>query len=174
MRGNIERLIKENNVNIMMIKSSVKTAEQYIDREEEILFIERANNKINGNAYAGIFIITNRKVLHVFKLLFEEKSNQIEYNQISSYNIDKGLMMTNLKINTNGNTLSLDFGNKKDLNIKIREALEKCKNYNQSQNIIINKDDIVTKLQKLSDLHREGILTEYEYSIKKQELLNKV
>lgn len=38
----------------------------------------------------------------------------------------------------------------------------------------ITEEDAMSKIQKLSELHDAGVLTDYEFSIKKQELLDKV
>lgn len=38
----------------------------------------------------------------------------------------------------------------------------------------ITEEDAMSKIQKLSELHEAGVLTDYEFSVKKQELLDKV
>jgi len=42
------------------------------------------------------------------------------------------------------------------------------------ENKIVTEETITSQLQKLSDLHQANVLTDYEYSIKKQELLDKM
>ncbi len=42
------------------------------------------------------------------------------------------------------------------------------------ENKIVTEETITSQLSKLSDLYKANVLTEYEYSIKKQELLDKM
>ena len=42
------------------------------------------------------------------------------------------------------------------------------------ENKIVTEESITSQLKKLSDLHDAKVLTDYEYSIKKQELLDKM
>ena len=37
-----------------------------------------------------------------------------------------------------------------------------------------NDDDLTIKLKSLKKLHKKGLITDYDYSIKKQELLDKI
>lgn len=55
---------------------------------------------------------------------------------------------------------------------KVNEQIDNYRNFSVEINQNIEKD-ITDKIKKLGELHKEKVLTDYEFSMKKMELLDK-
>ncbi len=103
----------------------------------------------------SFFIVTNLNGNNVTKIPFE-KIERINKNKKS------------LKINE----IEYEIKDVNELSNKIEEQIEN----NKSISIHINKEmkkDVADKIAKLKSLYDDGVLTEYEFNMKKKELLDK-
>lgn len=139
---------------------------------EELMFFTSVTLTNNVNFEKGYIYVTNKKIL--IKTKKYEKNIPLE--KISS--VDKGKTMRNnwIKINDNSTTIDLNNIPKQDiekLKKEINKGMEKHKNV--SINITqTTEKDISDKIARLKVLYEEGVLTEYEFNIKKLELLDKI
>lgn len=139
---------------------------------EELMFFTFVTLTNNVNFEKGYIYVTNKKIL--IKTKKYEKNIPLE--KISS--VDKGKTMRNnwIKINDNSTTIDLNNIPKQDiekLKKEINKGLEKHKNVSININQTTEKD-ISDKIARLKVLYEEGVLTEYEFNIKKLELLDKI
>ncbi len=152
------RVILSNNETIKMMK--LRKISDALNNKKDILFFT-SGKRINDNVFIiltnGNFVALNDKTREVIKIPYE-KINDIKKNKIS------------VKINNYTFAISNN-----DLNI-FCEKLEDQIEANKNISIHINKEmkkDVADKILKLQSLYEEGILTEYEFNIKKKELLDK-
>lgn len=143
------------------IKEISKYLEDVVMPNEEILAV----------AYTNIYtIVTDKRVIikgdksNYVTIIPMEKISSVRQNGSTIYmnqnwvnllSIDVATQMVNLINNQISNSQTIDKV------IKI-------------ENKIVSEETITSQLKKLSDLHDAKILTDYEYSIKKQELLDKM
>lgn len=129
------------------------------------------NEKILAVASTNIFtIVTDKRV--IIKGETSNYINIIPIEKISSVTQNGSVIF----INQNWiNLLSVDLANK--LTNLINNVVSSTQTVQQAikiENKIVTEETITSQLQKLSDLHKAGVLTDYEYSVKKQELLDKM
>lgn len=129
------------------------------------------NEKILAVAYAYIYaIVTDKRVI-----IRAEKSGCvtiIPIEKITTVTQNGGRVYINNQ--TWVNLQSIELANK-FMNI-VNNQVSSFQTLNQAikiENKIVTEETITSQLQKLSDLHDAKVLTDYEYSMKKQELLNK-
>jgi hypothetical protein len=141
-------------------------------KDEEIIFFTEITLSENINFSKGFLYITNKRIL--IKTKKYEKNISLE--KISS--VDSGKIMRNnwLKVNDNSTTIQLNNIPKQDIN-KVKEEINK--GTEKHKNISINitqttEKDISDKIARLKVLFEEGVLTEYEFNMKKLELLDKI
>lgn len=141
-------------------------------KDEEIIFFTEITLSENINFSKGFLYITNKRIL--IKTKKYEKNISLE--KISS--VDSGKIMRNnwLKVNDNSTTIQLNNIPKQDIN-KVKEEINK--GTEKHKNISINitqktEKDISDKISRLKVLFDEGVLTEYEFNMKKLELLDKI
>ena len=152
------RVILSNNETIKMMK--LRKISDALNNKKDILFFT-SGKRINDNVFIiltnGNFVALNDKTREVIKIPYE-KINDIKKNKII------------VKINNYTFAISNN-----DLNIfceKLEDQIEANKNISIHINREIKKD-VADKILKLQSLYEEGILTEYEFNIKKKELLDK-
>lgn len=129
------------------------------------------NEKIIAVAYAYIFAIATDKRI-IIKSLTSSYTNIIPIEKITSVTQNG----SRVYINQNWVNLSTIELATKFTNI-VNNQVSSFQTVGQSikiENKIVTEETITSQLQKLSDLHEAGVLTDYEYSIKKQELLDKM
>lgn len=141
-----------------------------IGKDEEIIFFSsyriRVEDIMTQNGPGGYIYITNKKVL------LKDKQNQhLPLEKISSVTFNK-----------NGIIIHYDAGSIKLLGIPKKDIQEIINDINRGmenhKNISINinqttEKDVSDKIARLKALYDEGILTEYEFNVKKMELLEK-
>lgn len=147
----------------------------YLTKEEEIIYftryLSRIENILKNTGPAGYIYITNKRVLIV-----DLQYKNIPLEKISSISSANSLSRNGIIINDNSTSEKLLGINKNDVNklIKvINEGMEKHKNISININQITEKD-VSEKIARLKTLYEEGVLTEYEFNIKKMELLENI
>ena len=149
-------------------------------KDEEIMFFTKGNilntimvgNNLTTRIEKGYIFITNKKILITTKKL----QKNIPLEKISSVDTGKTLMRHWIKINDNSTTIQLNDISCEDIE-KIKDEINKGmeKHKNVSINITqTTEKDISDKIARLKVLYEEGVLTEYEFNMKKLELLDKI
>ncbi len=139
-------------------------------KDEEITFFTEMT--LAEKANKGYIYITNKRIL--IKAKKYEKNIGLE--KISSVDSGKRIGNNWLKINDNSTTIQLNNIPKQDIN-RVKEEINK--GIERHKNISINitqktEKDISDKISRLKVLFDEGVLTEYEFNMKKLELLDKI
>ena len=148
------------------IKKVAQYLENTIGLNEKVLAIECARG-ILGTVFA---IVTDNRVI------FENKSNGVEI--ITPMEKVTSVIQNGTIANVNGNWINLQSVDKASKIVEvINKQIASVKTVGQTikiENKVVTEETIVSQLQRLSDLHKAKILTDYEYSMKKQELLEKM
>lgn len=146
------------------IKNVAKYLENIVMPNEKILAVESAWCLLGTN----FAIVTDKRVI------FENKGNDImtPIEKIETV-IQNGTVVT-----VNKNWIELLSGDKasKIVNL-INKQVSSIQTVGQAikiENKIVTEETITSQLKKLSDLHDAKVLTDFEYSMKKQELLDKI
>ena len=171
-----ERVKKQMPKKYILYKELNSLAEKLVP-EEEIMYFTKVSLNIDknvGNQYASVIVsgyiyVTNKKVL----LLSKKNTKIIPMEKISS--IDAGRKIGNnwIKINDNNTTTEITRIPEWDMERiqqEINKGMEKHKNVSININQKTEKD-IADKIARLQVLYKEGVLTEYEFNMKKLELL---
>ncbi|MDA7763640.1 PH domain-containing protein [Pelagibacterales bacterium] len=149
-----------------------------LKEEEEILnailgFIGEMMGKGKDRQYNGILVCTNQRVVFYYKGFFAEVNRSIPLKKISSIDLDKGLVFSSINIHTSNDNILFRTGLKIDMLKNLQETIEsqKGKDTNTENN---PTDDPIEKIKKLAELRDSGIISEDEFNIKKNELMEKV
>lgn len=169
--GKNDSLITDMEINIAQLEikpsnnRNIKKISSYLES------VIMPNEKILGVAYSHIFtVITDKRV--IIKGETSNYINIVPIEKISSVTQEGARIF----INQNWvNLLSVDLASK--VTNLINNQISSFQTVNQAikiENKIVTEETITSQLKKLSDLHDANVLTDYEYSIKKQELLDKL
>ena len=144
----------------------------YLTKDEEIVYftryLNRVENVLKNTGPAGYIYVTNKRILIV-----DLQYKNIPLEKVSSISSANSLARNGIIINDSSTSEKLLGINKNDVNklIKvINEGMEKHKNISINQT---TEKDVSDKIARLKALYDEGILTEYEFNVKKMELLEK-
>lgn len=129
------------------------------------------NEKILAVAYTNIFtIVTDKRVII--------KGDKVNYINIIPMEKISSVTQNYTRIFINQNWVNLFSA---DLARKITDLINNQVSSSQTvgqaikiENKIVTEETITSQLKKLSDLHDAKVLTDFEYSMKKQELLDKM
>lgn len=165
--------LKKINSSCACSKEVIKELNEQLRENEDIKYFTGGLYK---KKYYNIFI-TNKSIIFISSDIFNKEQLQVPIEKITSISKKKGLLGGKIQI-WEGSNSSVIIENipTKSIDILVNKINEQMENY-KSFNIEINKTlerDITDKIEKLSDLYKDGVLTEYEFSIKKMELLDKL
>ena len=126
----------------------------------------------------GIFIATENRLVFYAKKMFGFDLESFPYSNISSIEMSKGFTGHSITFFTSGNKVSMkwiDDYNAREKDLAgffefIRNNIGQSTNPNSAQQQNEN-DDIPAQIEKIAELHAQGILTDEEFTSKKQELL---
>lgn len=145
---------------------------KHLVNEEEISFFMNVmiEDKVSKNNIEACIYITNKKILTIQKS--RRNSKTIPFEKIDS--IETGA--TWLMINDGSTTLKIVSSSKQSLR-RLREEINKGMENHKNISIHMTQTterDVADKIARLQVLYEEGVLTEYEFNMKKMELLDKV
>jgi len=123
----------------------------------------------------GIFVVTEKRVIFYAKKLMGYDLESFPLRNITSIDRSKGLMGHKVTIIVSGNEATLKWINQGDVSSFTQYVNDRIGNREQptSKNIS-DKSDIPDQIEKLSILKDKGILTEDEFTKKKNDLLSRL
>lgn len=125
----------------------------------------------------NVIFITNKRLILIENIILNKGGQQVPIENISSISKERGLIVGKIKIiNNSGKEMLIEKVSTSEIDIFIKKVNEQKENY-KSFNIEVNKTverDITDKIEKLAELYKDGVLTEYEFATKKMELLEKL
>lgn len=143
-----------------------------MENEEVVYFVSGAYEK-----KVNVIFVTNKKIILIDNVILNKGVQQVPMESISSISKERGVLLGKIKIiNNSGKEMLIENVSTSEIDIFIKKVNEQKENY-KSFNIEVNKTverDITDKIEKLSELYKEGVLTEYEFATKKMELLEKL
>lgn len=172
---NIERLQKDLskiNPNFNCSKGTIKNLYFSLGKEEEIKYCVKGTFE---NKTYNVFV-TNKRVIFIYNFLFALEQIEIPIEKITSITKVSGILNGGFIIWDGISRIQVNQVPKNDVLMFINILNEEIQNH-KTISININntrEKDITDKIEKLSDLYKEGILTEYEFATKKMELLDKL
>ncbi|MBI5954405.1 MAG: SHOCT domain-containing protein [Chloroflexi bacterium] len=190
MRGDLQKAYddakKAGRLNPMIGKGMYDFAETQLSDGEEVLYLGAPNVgilstgealKVNAldikNKTAGVLLITSKRLLHCSKILFSTKVEQITLENINNMESKGGLLFSALRVQSVTNVMEIDIPSK-ELNTVSRiisEAIERAKAPRTQDN---QPQSAIDAIKKLGELRDQGILTETEFTKKKEELLSRI
>lgn len=193
MRGDLQQAYDEakkgGRLNPLMGKGVYDFLEKQLLDDEKVVYIAGFNVGIVSageaiqikpldikNKTAGVFALTNKRVLHCSKIAWNTKVEQVALSNINNVESKGGLLFSVLRIQSTSNVMEVDVPTKESnavLKIVI-DAFEKAKNPATPQVTLSDSNDAIEKIKQLAQLRDSGFLTEDEFSKKKEELLKRV
>ncbi|MNB67242.1 hypothetical protein D3C81_309200 [compost metagenome] len=118
----------------------------------------------------GVFLATDRRIFFYGKKMFGFDAESFPYSNISSYEFGKGAMGRTISFFASGNKVRMKWINIGEVDSFMSVIQEKAGKKEQSAD---SKEsvDVVDQIKRLAELRDQGILTEEEFSAKKQKLL---
>lgn len=177
---------KAGRLNPMIGKGMYEFSESQLLSGEEVLYLGTPNVGILStgealkvkaldikNKTAGVLIVTSKRVLHCSKILFSTKVEQIALENINNLETKGGLLFSTLRIQSVTNVMEIDIPSREINTVSriISEATEKPKAAQPPQS---QPESTVDTIRKLGELRDQGVLTEDEFSKKKEELLSRI
>lgn len=158
------------------IDKLVKEASAHLQQDEKIVasVLGAYETKIMGQDTVrnGVFLATDRRVFFFGKKMFGFESESFPYSTISSFEYGKGLMGKTISFFASGNKVKMKWINVGEVDLfieTVRESIGKKSSPEPAQ--VTPQDDITEQLRKLAALRDEGILTDEEFTVKKQKIL---
>lgn len=121
-------------------------------------------------------LTTNKRVIIFNKGLIRVTQVEIPIEKINSIGKYKGLISGKIHIWDSSSKIEINNVPKKQIEPFVNATNQQINNY-KSFKIEVNnitEKDIADKIDKLAELHKEGVLTDYEFTMKKMELLEKI
>lgn len=122
----------------------------------------------------GHLIVTSKRVVFYSKWLLGETFEEIEWSKVSSVERGTLMMHSTLKIYTSGNTLEFKSWNGKEVDALEEKINSLRSGPSKSTSSETASSDPIEQIRKLELLKRDGVITEAEFTSKKEELLRKV
>lgn len=159
--------------------SEIKILHTILHPDEELKYILEGNLKkihnrnING---IGLAITTNKRVIFLRKSIIGTLTNEdVLISKISAVSSRKGILLSSVSITTSNNEATIDNCNKNAAEIFTnitRSVLNESHASTTDKNIIQNSPSKYDELEKLFELKSKGIITEQEFELEKQKVLN--
>lgn len=157
-----------------------KRIKELLTQDEQVLKIvsavsEKYKDKISFGKTLFL-VLTHKRLIFLDKGTFNIDEKSILLEKIDSISKKSKFLSSDIYVYT-GNTRSVATSvEKNEADIFIKMVNEELQNY-KSFSIQLNKtveQEITDKIEKLAELYKEGILTEYEFATKRMELLEKL
>jgi len=181
MREDIEQALKKFEVKTFGSMKKIKAVGSLLSEDEKVLYISPTNvtitlfNTQRKERFSGVFVLTNRRILFHYHILFSSRTDSVELNRIHSIHCSgNGLTGGHLKIHTGTKTYDVRVSYKRERMNQILATFEAARNqYSQIQVTINTKPNVIQQIEMLAGLREKNILTEEEFQKQKQALLAK-
>jgi len=120
----------------------------------------------------GALLVTDRRVIFFTKKIGGYEMSDHVYSMLTSVDYKKGLVSGNINISASGDRYHISMIPKNDVERIaqcIRSQMGSLKIHSESKST-----NITQQLKDLAELHKQGILTDKEFTAKKTELLEKM
>lgn len=181
VRKDIEEALKKFEVGTFGNKSRIEQLAQNLSEFEDVIYIAPTNAKITTAGTSkveklpGIFVLTSQRILFGYTIGFSHALLTSDLSEIKMVTCrGNGLTGGHVEVHTYAKTIDILVKYKKEIIQNIQFAFDNTlAKYKQNiaQSHFPPGDDILAKIQKLADLKDKGILSEYEFTTKKSELL---
>ena len=140
------------------------------------LFGDDRSRKSGTKGHVRAAMTDDRVVVKIPQILGNDERS-VPYESITSVDLDTGLMNKRISLQTPGQTYHIEAH--KPGKDECREAVgfvrEKIKESNQPETVVAESEpDPVEQLEKLKNLHDQGVVTDEEFEEKKQNLMDKI
>lgn len=171
-------------------KKNYERIEKYLSGDEEVLYARNGNIRMDFSGELKesgfsikdkspvIFLVTDKRLLVYYRVLMDEKLEQVPISEIRSYDFKRNSMSTSvLRISSLTKTMDLDLTchakEVKYLNSVLDDAMNKSKE-DKSKDVDNSSEEVIKIIKKLAELKEEGAITEEEFQQKKSKLLSKI
>ena len=159
------------------IEKLVERASEHLDDDEQILEAVDGQYETErmgtDSSRAGVLIATDQRLLFYAKKMTGFELESFSYKTISSFERGKSMMGGSLKFHASGNSVSMKWITADNLDEFVSTVKSKM-NEAQAGGSQSTSDDPAEQIRKLAELRAADILSEEEFSAKKQELLDRM
>ncbi|QQU04006.1 PH domain-containing protein [Myroides odoratus] len=158
--------------------SEIKELPNILHHDEELKgllegSLKRVHNRdFNGT---GLAIVTNKRIIFYRKsIIGTETKEELPLNKVSSTSYRKGLLLSSVAIISSNNEALIDNCNKiqsKVFNNTIQLLINTSKEETNTNPYTLKNNDL-DELEKLFDLKQKGAITEEEFALLKNKIIN--
>lgn len=186
MRKDVEEALKKYQVKTFGNKKNIERAESKLRNDEKVLLVLPSNVNITSvnirkrETLPGVFILTDKRILFIFKVLLSENMEAATLDAINSINCSgNGLTGGHIQIHTITKSYDILVSYKKNIMEMIQDTFLSAKetydnNLRVGASSSTSDTDIIAQIEKLSQLKDKSILSEEEFETKKAELLSRL
>ncbi|MDR7170501.1 hypothetical protein J2W56_004252 [Nocardia kruczakiae] len=148
-----------------------------IRRLEEHLYDTETVQLIAQGTYErhqGIVVLTDTRLLFIFHGVLGQRKEDFPLRSINSVQTKAGIVTGELRIFSSGNTATISDIRKADLGPLADTLRQMMARGHHEQPAAAPVSDTAEQIRKLAELHEAGILTDDEFTAKKQDLLRRL
>ena len=195
MREDTKSVLKEYDVSVFFLKKDVKTVEELLYTNEQVLLvlipcftIKHLDSESVENSINCVLFLTDQRMILYYTAYGEEITHIEQWSDVKTIEfVTHPLIGNHAQIYTEKKLYDFVLPKQPDSAVKIYNAFLSAHNFygnntlqepddtNTFQNPKTNNGlDIPEQIKKLAELKEEGILTEEEFQTKKTELLSRL
>ncbi len=171
-----EQVNKQPGLNKFLGRREIKELPSILWENENVENIIQGNYN-NGN---GVLVATTKRLIFVDKGLVKLKVEDFPYDKISSLQYETGIIFGKITVFTSGNRAEIKNTTKnetKPFAEYVRARVTKHTDHaaiapNENKSSPNTDEDVYSKLKKLAELKKQGILTDAEFKEEKRKLLS--
>lgn len=127
-----------------------------------------------GSFLKNYLLVTDQRVILWARGVFNKSTDAFEFSDIKSVEVQRGIMFGAIVLNIYGKTENFAEMNKKEaeqIATLIRDKVRRGKQAAQAQASDVTQPSVLEQIEKLSELHQRGVITESEFAEQKKKLL---
>jgi len=160
-------------------KKEIEKAKHVLAEDETILDVTTGMGKVRRMGQdakrKGALIVTDRRVIFFTKKLGGYEMSDHVYGLLTTVDYKKGVLTGNINLSASGDNYHISLIPKNDVERiaqRIRSQMGAVKTHPATRPA--TDSNIPEQIKKLAMLHKQGILTDSEFSTKKAELLSRL
>lgn len=141
-------------------------------REDEIIK-GLSSGAIKENTW--LIVVTNQRLLFLDKgMIYGLNQMEMDYGQISAIAHEIGALFASITVSSSGGIIKIDNLQKGDAPkvSQLISGLIRESKYPLKKEVTVEKTDVVSQLERLSTLFEKGVLTQDEFQVQKEKILN--